>query len=121
MNPMLVVDDESATRRLVAYTLKSLNIEVLGAENGASAMQIAYENPLGLILVDINLPGIDGFTLIEQLRTIPHISDVPVIMFTARNNANDEMRARELGASGFLYKPFTTQELRNLVHTYIMA
>ncbi len=117
---MLVVDDESATRRLVAYTLKSMNVEVTGVENSTEAMQIARENAFELILLDINLPGMDGFTLLQTLRTLPHLIDVPIIMFTARSNPNDEMRASELGASGFLYKPFTTQELRAMVTAYLM-
>lgn len=119
MMSLLVVDDESATRRLVAYTLKSLGIEVIGAESSIDALGYARENTFAMILLDINLPGTDGFTLLTMLRSLPHLSDVPIIMFTARSNPNDELRASELGANGFLYKPFTTQELRSLVTAYL--
>jgi DNA-binding response OmpR family regulator len=119
MTNLLVVDDESATRRLVAYTLKSMNVEVIGAETSADAIQLARENVFGMILLDINLPGMDGFTLLALLRSLPHLSAVPIIMFTARSNPSDEMRASELGANGFLYKPFTTQELRSMVTEYL--
>lgn len=119
MTNLLVVDDESATRRLVAYTLKSLRIEVTGAETGAEAMKLAAEGEFKMILLDINLPMTDGFTLLTMLRGLPNLNGVPIIMFTARSNPKDEMRASELGANGFLYKPFTTAELRTLVTNYL--
>ncbi len=119
MTNLLVVDDESATRRLVAYTLKSLRIDVTGAESGAEALRLAADGDFKLILLDINLPKTDGFTLLTMLRALPSLVNVPIIMFTARSNPKDEMRASELGANGFLYKPFTTAELRTLVTTYL--
>lgn len=121
MTRLLVVDDESATRRLVAYTLKALNIEVVGAETGVEAIKLAGEGAFKIILLDINLPGTDGFTLLTMLRAMPHLKDIPIIMFTARSNPSDEMQAAELGANGFLYKPFTTQELRAMVNGYLAS
>lgn len=116
---LLVVDDESITRRLVMFTVKPLGVEVLGAGDGQTALEIAAHHAIGMMLVDINLPEMDGFTLIEQLKAIPHLKDVPLVTFTARNHPEDEARARELGAVGFLYKPFSTQELRSLVSEYL--
>jgi two-component system chemotaxis response regulator CheY len=116
---LLVVDDESITRRLVMFTVKPLGIEVLGAGDGQTALEIASRQSIGMILVDINLPEMDGFALIEQLKAIPHLKDVPLVTFTARNHLEDEERARELGAVGFLYKPFSTQELRSLVTEHL--
>lgn len=116
---LLVVDDESITQRLVMYTLKPLGVEVLGAGDGATALELAATQPVGMMLVDINLPEMDGFALIEQLKAMPHLRDVPLVTFTARNHPEDEARAQELGAVGFLYKPFSTQELRNLVSEHL--
>lgn len=116
---LLVVDDESITRRLVAYTLKPLGVEVLGAEDGQSALEQARSNPIQMILVDINLPGMDGFTLIQRLRELAHLKEVPLLTFTGRNHPDDERRAKEVGASGFLYKPFSTAELRSLVSEHL--
>ncbi|MEP7290114.1 MAG: response regulator [Chloroflexota bacterium] len=112
---VLVVDDESVTRRLVIFSLKTLNVEVLPAEDATEALEMAHTHCIDLMLVDINLPDIDGLTLIKHLREIPKMENVPIISFTARNDSDDETRARELGAKGFLYKPFSTQELRELV------
>jgi CheY-like chemotaxis protein len=116
---LLVVDDESITRRLVMYTLKALNVEVVGAGDGQSALELASTHSIDMMLVDINLPQMDGFTLIQKLKAMPHLSDVPLITFSARSNPQDEARAQELGATGFLSKPFSTQELRTLVAQYL--
>jgi CheY-like chemotaxis protein len=116
---LLVVDDESTTRRLVMFTLRPLNVEVIGAEDGSSALELARTHSIDMMLVDINLPTMDGFTLIAELKAIPQLQDVPLVAFTARNYPEDETRAQQLGAVGFLYKPFSTQELRNLVSYYL--
>ena len=61
----------------------------------------------------------DGFTVLQKLKQMPHLQDIPMIIFTARNHAGDEDTARHMGASGFLYKPFSTQELRDLVTLHL--
>jgi DNA-binding response OmpR family regulator len=116
---VLVVDDESVTRRIVTHTLKTLSIEVIGAEDGTQALALAGENALDLAIVDINLPDMDGFAVVRALKAIPHMANTPIVMFTARNHPGDQETARELGASGFLYKPFSTQELRDLVRNQL--
>jgi two-component system chemotaxis response regulator CheY len=116
MNPMLlVVDDETMTRRLVTHILRPLGIDVVGVGDGEAALGIAASATPAVILVDLNLPGMDGFSLIAALRALPHLAAVPIYAFTARNHPDDEAQARALGASGFLYKPFSTGELRALV------
>ncbi|MEM6526843.1 MAG: response regulator [Chloroflexota bacterium] len=116
---VLVVDDESVTRRVVAHALKSISVEVLDAEDGTTALQLAQANAPALALVDINLPDMDGFTVTQELRGIPHMADVPIVIFTARNHAGDEEAAAQAGAQGFFYKPFSTQELREMVNRYV--
>ncbi|NJL93960.1 MAG: response regulator [Anaerolineae bacterium] len=116
---ILVVDDETVTRRLVAYTLRSLEVQTLAAANATEALKLAEENPVSLAIVDLNLPDLDGFTLISRLREIPHMASIPIIVFTARNNPDDTLMASERGAVGFLYKPFSTYELRALVSQHL--
>lgn len=115
MTTVLVIDDESIVRRLVKHALKSLEIDVIEAENATTGFELLQTTAVDLVLIDINLPDIDGFSIIEELQTIPHMQGVPLITFTARSEPGDERHALELGASGFLYKPFHTQELRDLV------
>lgn len=116
---ILVVDDESVTRRLVAFTLNPLNIEVVGAGDAHAAYEIATQQSIDLMLVDINLPEVDGFSFIRILKEAPGLGDVPIIVFTARIDPDDERVARELGVVGFLYKPFSTHQLRDLVSTHV--
>lgn len=119
-NKVLVIDDESVTRRVVLHALKTLDVETIMAEDGASALEQAAQHNFILAIVDINLPDMTGFDLIQALRNLPHMQQVPMVMFTARNQSQDTLLAEELGATGFLYKPFSTQELRTLVERYLI-
>jgi CheY-like chemotaxis protein len=119
MPPILVIDDQSVTRRLVTFALKPLNIEVLTAENASTALDIANQHAISLLLVDVNLPDMDGFRLIQELRKIPHTANIPIVSFTARNDPEDEARAHQAGAIDLLYKPFSMQELRDIVTKYM--
>ncbi|MBZ0297982.1 MAG: response regulator [Anaerolineae bacterium] len=118
---VLVIDDASVTRRIVSHTLKSIDVETVGAVDGFEALALAQQEHFDVILVDINLPDIDGFEVIKRLNEIANISAVPKIMFTARNELHDRERAKSVGAAGFLYKPFSTQELRDLVTSHLPA
>lgn len=116
---VLVIDDESVIRRLVTHALKTIGVEVIGAENAAQGLELAGENSLLLALVDVNLPDMDGFSLVTELKRLPNMEQTPLILFTARNHLGDEDKAKEVGADGFFYKPFSTQELRELVKKHI--
>lgn len=119
LRTILVVDDESVMRRVVTYALKAIQVDVVSAEDGAQALDLAANQAFALALVDINLPDMDGFEVIQHLREIPHMADIPMIVFTARNHPGDEHHALEAGAVGFLYKPFSTQVLRDLVTAHL--
>lgn len=116
---ILVIDDEFATRRVVVFALKAIQVETVEAESGIDALRLATEQGFDLALVDINLPDIDGFSLIKQLRQTAGCRDIPMIVFTARNREDDEMRAYAIGAVEFLYKPFSTQQLREKVRQHL--
>lgn len=113
---VLVVDDEIITHRLISYTLKPFGIDVIGVDSGDAAFQLLSERAFALVFLDINMPGMDGFTLMNRLRSLPHMADIPLVIITGRNHPGDELRAQRAGASRFLYKPFSTHELRALVH-----
>lgn len=119
LSKVLVVDDESVTRRVVVHALKAISVEVFDAADGSQALALASEHAFSLALVDINLPDIDGFGLIRALQEIPHMQNVPMVVFTARSDPGDDQQARQVGAAGFLYKPFSTQELRELVMAHL--
>ncbi|MBZ0303752.1 MAG: response regulator [Anaerolineae bacterium] len=118
---ILVVDDDSAIRRVVVFTLQPLDMDIIGARDGREALALAEQEAFSLAIVDINLPDMDGFEVVRQLKSLAHMQQVPIIMFTARNDRDDEMMAIQAGAVNFLYKPFSTQELRGLVKSYLVG
>ena len=115
MPTILVIDDDAIIQRVVKHAIKALNIETVSAFTGTQALELTSQQPFDLCMVDINLPDIDGFSLIQQLKARPEMVAVPFVAFTARNNPGDAGEAASLGAQAFLYKPFSTTELRDLI------
>jgi len=115
MPAVLIVDDHQVVRRVVRHALQPLAFDVIEAEDGRSALTLAASYRLDLALVDTNLPDQDGFSLVQRLKALPHLAEVPVIILSSRGGVDDEIRALEVGAAGFLTKPFHTQALRDAV------
>ncbi len=108
-NPrILIVEDEKRMARFIRLNLEHDGFQVLEALNGQRAIQQLRDALPNLILLDVMLPDIDGF---EILRMIREISDVPVIMLTARGEEDDRVRGLELGADDYVTKPFSPREL----------
>ncbi|HZU87196.1 MAG TPA: response regulator, partial [Anaerolineaceae bacterium] len=105
---ILVVDDEQAVRDLIAYNLKKAHYEVLTAADGRRALDLATQESLDLILLDLMLPFVDG---LEVCREIRRTSNVPVIMITARGEEVDRVVGLEMGADDYVCKPFSVREL----------
>lgn len=116
---ILLVDDESVTRRVVTYALKAIDVAVIAFENGGSTLEQAPDLSVELAIIDINLPDMDGFEVIRRLKQLPNMQHVPMIVFTARSHPGDKHAALDAGAVDFLYKPFSTQELRELVNRHL--
>ena len=106
---LLVEDHRLLAETLIDY-LATESIEVDYAANGLQGLEIARSQPFDAIILDINLPGIDGFTICEQLRQTYKI-DTPVLMLTARDQLEDRLKGFERGADDYLIKPFENQEL----------
>jgi two-component system, OmpR family, KDP operon response regulator KdpE len=110
MNPttVLIVDDEPQIRRVMRTTLTSQGYAVLEAKTGEEALEKLRSDHPGLILLDVNLPGISG---LDVCRDIRQSSDVPIIMLTVRNSERDKVQALDAGADDYVVKPFGAQEL----------
>lgn len=110
MNPtrILIIDDEPKIRRLLAANLSSLAYETTMAADGAEGLRAFDATQPALVLLDLMMPGVDGFQVLERLRA--H-STVPVIVLTARDQTEDKVRAFDLGADDYLAKPFALEEL----------
>ncbi|MBS3971276.1 MAG: response regulator transcription factor [Clostridia bacterium] len=108
MGTILVIDDEKKIRDLVKMYLIKEGFQVDEAENGNIAFEKIKKNEYSLIILDLMLPGIDGFTLFKEIRKI---GDVPVIMLTARGEEFDRVLGFEMGADDYVVKPFSPREL----------
>jgi two-component system KDP operon response regulator KdpE len=107
---ILVVDDEPDVIESVqlGLTLQWREVEVLSAHDGEAALDVVEKQAPDVVLLDIGLPGQDGFEVLKELRTF---SDVPVVMLTARDDAMDKVKGLELGADDYVTKPFNHLEL----------
>ncbi len=105
---VLLVDDDSQLVRLVRANLESVKYEVLVAMDAASALDILTKETPAVIILDIMLPGIDGYELCQRIR---EFTSTPIIMLTAKAEDTDKVRGLKLGADDYLTKPFNVQEL----------
>jgi two-component system chemotaxis sensor kinase CheA len=101
---ILVVDDSLTTRMLEQSILESAGYDVSLAVSGEEGLEKARSGKYSLFLVDIEMPGIDGFTFIEQVRSDPMLRDIPSILVTSRASAEDRRRGRDVGAQGYIVK-----------------
>ena len=105
---ILVVDDEPLIVKGLRYTLEQEGYEILTAADGEEALQVFFEQPVDLVLLDVMLPGADGY---EVLKAIRKSGDIPVIMVTAKGETFDKVLCLELGADDYIVKPFDGKEL----------
>ena len=104
------VEDERNIRELLVYTLHSTGFEAKGLENGTQLFEELGNLIPDLILLDIMLPGDDGYTILEKIRQMPEVRDVPVIMVTAKGAEFDKVKGLDLGADDYITKPFGMME-----------
>jgi two-component system phosphate regulon response regulator PhoB len=108
---VLVVDDEPDIVALVAYHLAKAGFRVATAANGNEALEEARRDRPSLVVLDLMLPGISGFDVLEDLRKDESTSSIAVLMLTARKDEPDRIRGLSLGADDYLTKPFSPAEL----------
>ena len=105
---ILIVDDEPRYLRLLEANLRTEGYEVASAQDGVQAVDIFSSQPIDLILLDIMMPRMDGFSTCQRIR---EYSNVPIIMLTAKGEEQDRVRGLDLGADDYLVKPFSATEL----------
>lgn len=104
------VEDERNIRELLVYTLQSTGFTAKGLEDGRQLFQELGKELPELILLDVMLPGEDGYTILEKLKRMPEVKDIPVIMVTAKGAEFDKVRGLDLGADDYITKPFGMME-----------
>jgi DNA-binding response OmpR family regulator len=116
---VLLADDDSALRRLVSATLGSSDFELLHAIDGEEALRVARLQHPALVLLDVNMPRMDGFEVCRALKADPPTADIKIVMLTARGGDVDRARAREAGADDYFIKPFSPVQLLNRVYALL--
>ena len=116
---VLVVEDSKIAQRVVEHVLSRLECDVIFADNGESGIRTAASRLVDLILMDLQMPGMDGFAASQAIRSLPGGHDIPILALTA--NYSDEHRAlcRQLGMQGFLSKPIQREELLTAVQAHL--
>jgi type II secretory ATPase GspE/PulE/Tfp pilus assembly ATPase PilB-like protein/CheY-like chemotaxis protein len=108
---VLLVDDEDQLRRVMKDLLERQGYSVVEARDGAQALDEVDRHAPDIVILDLNLPGVDGYSVLSQMRSRPATRQIPVIVLTAKGDEDNEVRVLELGADDFLTKPFRAKAL----------
>lgn len=108
---VLTVEDEINILELLKYNLENNGFDVLQASSGELALKLLEEKPVDIILLDVLLPGIDGFQVLKTIKSNPRLNKIPVIMLTAKTEEIDKVVGLEIGADDYISKPFGIHEL----------
>ncbi|KJV27205.1 response regulator [Luteibacter yeojuensis] len=111
MANILAVDDSASMRSMVAFTLRGAGHDVDEADNGRNALDQAGGKKYDLVLADVNMPVMDGISMVREMRTMAGYSGVPILMLTTESDVNKKMEGKAAGATGWLVKPFDPDQL----------
>jgi DNA-binding response OmpR family regulator len=117
LQTILICDDEQNIRNVLDFTLEAEGYLVISAVDGHQAFELALSETPDLIILDVMMPGSDGFETCRRLKSDPRTSSIPVILLTARNSREDRERGREVQADDFMTKPFSPQRVVDLVQS----
>ncbi len=112
---ILIVDDSSMIRQMVSFTLMEAGFEVVAAENGQDALDKIGKQSVNLIITDLNMPIMDGITLIGKARALPATKFTPILMLTTESQPEMKAKGKAAGATGWIVKPFDPPKLISVI------
>ena len=121
---VLIVDDSSAIRKILMRVLAQTDLklgDVFEAADGVDAIKVLEANKVGLVLSDINMPNMDGLQLLTSVRARPEWNGIPIIMITTEGNQAKVMEAVQLGAQGYVRKPFTAEQIKEKISSCLSS
>jgi two-component system phosphate regulon response regulator PhoB len=118
---VLIIDDEAPIRLLCRVNLEAEGMSVLEAADGSSGLEIARRELPDVIMLDVMMPGLDGWRVAEELLEDPFTREIPVVFLTARADLRDRARGMDLGSIDYITKPFNPVELAALVRDVVGA
>ena len=116
---ILIVEDNPANLKMLKIILENIDCEILEAVDGKEALSVSIEKIPDLILMDIQIPHIDGLEVIRRLRKMEIFTKTPIIALTAFAMEKDEQAGLDAGCSEYMMKPFSTAKLLELLHKYL--
>jgi two-component system chemotaxis response regulator CheY len=108
---VLAVDDSKTMRDMVNFTLKNAGFEVVEAEDGLKALEVVKTQTVDVVLTDINMPNMDGVSLVRALRAQAQFRSTPILILTTEGGDDKKAAGREAGATGWIVKPFSPDKL----------
>jgi two-component system, chemotaxis family, chemotaxis protein CheY len=115
MASILAVDDSASMRQMVSFTLKGAGYEVVEAADGVQALSTAKTRRFNLVITDVNMPNMDGISLIKELRALPSYKFTPLLMLTTESSPEKKQLGKAAGATGWIVKPFNPEQLVSTV------
>lgn len=118
---VVLIDDEPAIRETVSFVLEMEGFEVVSAGDGQSGLELVRRLRPPVVLLDVMLPRMDGFSVCQAIRSDPALAGVRVVMLTAMGQRADRLRAAEVGAERFVTKPFDEEELIAILRSLVAS
>jgi len=115
MATILIVDDTASMRQMISFTLHSVGHEVIQASDGQEALKVLEGKKVDLVIADINMPNMDGITLLKSLRALADYKFTPILMLTTESQDAKRQQGKIAGATGWIVKPFNPEQLLTVV------
>lgn len=112
---IMTVDDSASVRQMVNFTLKQSGYEIVEAANGAEALNKLKKRQIHMLITDVNMPELDGFSLVRRVRETPEYRFIPIIMLTTESHVEKKREGKAAGATGWIVKPFSPDQLLAVV------
>mgnify|MGYP003501230091 CR=1 FL=1 len=121
MPVIMTVDDTTSMRQMVSFTLTDSGHKVVEARDGEEALEMAKKDKIDAFIVDINMPKMDGISLVKELRALPSYKFVPILMLTTESQDSTRQEGKAAGATGWLVKPFNPEQLVTIVEKVLLC
>lgn len=118
---IMTVDDSATIRQMLNFTLSDAGFDVVEAVDGVDACSKLKDNPVNMVITDLNMPQMDGIELIREVRKDPANRFVPIIMLTTESQETKKQEGKAAGASGWIVKPFSPEQLLAVVRMVLVA
>lgn len=108
---VLTADDSASIRQMVSFTLKNAGYEVVEAVDGKDALSKLNGDPINMVITDLNMPNLDGISLVKNIRSNSSYKFIPIVLLTTESQESKKIEGKQAGATGWIVKPFKPEQL----------